>query len=184
MRISLIRNQLSLYVPEPEARAIESARRVLDPIQRSLIPAHVTLCREDELAQLEPGVRESRLADSLAGPLTLHFGKAEPFHGHGILLPCTGGEADFHSLRERLLGSREIRRLAPHITLAHPRNPKAAGNALSTAFMLPERITVTFRSVNLIEQAGASAWRVVDTFGLPQASGSARQDDHSARSAP
>jgi hypothetical protein len=49
-----IRRQLSLYVPEPIATRLEAVRRVLDPVQHALIPAHVTLCRDDELEALSP----------------------------------------------------------------------------------------------------------------------------------
>jgi hypothetical protein len=145
---------------------LESLRYVLDPIQSGLIPAHVTLCREDELVHLEPDVLASRLADSPERSLTLHFGRAEPFHEHGILLPCISGEHEFHSLREHVLSSRSIKRQSPHITLAHPRNPKAVGNTLRNAHMLPEVVAVTFTSANLIQQTGGSVWRILGTFGF------------------
>lgn len=164
------RVQLSLYVPEPEASVLETARCVLDPIQRSLFPAHVTLCREDELAQLAAGSLASRLANPPVKSLTLHFGKAEWFPPHAILLPCISGEDEFRSLREHILNSCHIKHQAPHITLAHPRNPKATGNTLANAYLLPEAMAVTFTSVNLIEQSGSSAWRIVETFGLHRVS--------------
>lgn len=110
------------------------------------------------------GLLAARLTDSPIRSLTLQFGKAESFHEHGILLPCTSGEHAFRLLREHILGSRSIKRQSPHITLAHPRNPKVAGNALAVALLLPQEISVTFTSVNLIEQSGASAWRIVETF--------------------
>jgi 2'-5' RNA ligase len=163
------RIQLSLYVPEPAATSLESVRRTLDPVQSSLIPAHVTLCREDELAPLENGALVSRLVDIPMEPVTLHFGKPEPFHEHGILLPCIAGEHEFIALREHVLGSRSIRRQSPHITLAHPRNPKVAGNCLANANVLPERISITFARINFIEQTGATPWRALGTFDIPDA---------------
>lgn len=163
------RIQLSLYVPEPAATSLESVRRILDPVQSNLIPAHVTLCREDELAPYEHGVFVSRFTDIPLQPLTLHFGKPEPFQEHGILLPCIAGENEFLTLREHVLGSRSIRRLFPHITLAHPRNPKGAGNCLANAGVLPERISITFTRINLIEQRVTSPWRVLETFHIPGA---------------
>ena len=162
----ITRSQLSLYVPAPMAEPLESVRRVVDPVQSSLIPAHVTLCREDELAQLEPGVIASRLATPPVKSVTLQFGKAESFYEHGILLPCVAGEHEFRSLREHLLGSRNIRHQSPHITLAHPRNPKAHGNCLASAHMLPESFSIAFSTVTLIEQTGIAPWRVLDTFYL------------------
>ena len=48
------RTQLSLFVPPAQSAQIETLRRLLDPIQAKLIPAHITLCREDELADFTP----------------------------------------------------------------------------------------------------------------------------------
>lgn len=164
-----MRMQLSMYVPAPESRELEAVRRLLDPVQSILIPAHVTLCRDDELARVDTDSLASRLADAQAGAVVLHFGRPEVFQGHGILLPCIAGEEGFHSLRELVLGSRAISRPAPHITLAHPRNPKAAGNCLANANRLPAIGAVTFTSVALIEQAGGKPWRVVRAHALREA---------------
>lgn len=160
------RIQLSLYLTGPAASVLESVRRTLDPVQSSLIPAHVTLCREDELAAIKDGALVSRLAQIPLPPVTLRFGTPEPFSGHGIRLPCIAGEHAFIALRQHVLGARSIRHQSPHITLAHPRNPKAAGNCLANADVLPEEITVTFAHINRIEQTGTSPWRVLDTFDI------------------
>lgn len=42
------RRQVSLYLPEPARSIVGAARARADPIQHELIPAHVTLCRDDE----------------------------------------------------------------------------------------------------------------------------------------
>lgn len=163
------RSQLSMYLPEPRARQLESVRRILDPLQSSLIPAHVTLCREDELALIGRDSLAARFRDVPESGVTLQFGRPELFHEHGILVPCIAGERDFHLLREHILGSRSIRRHAPHITLAHPRNPRAAGNCLANANVLPQVFEVTFTGANLIEQTGSAAWHVLRTFELCRA---------------
>ena len=52
--------------------------------------------------------------------------------------------------------------LAPHITLAHPRNPRAPGNSLAAArAALPERLDLRFDSLNLVEQHNGGRWRVL-----------------------
>lgn len=153
-----LRRQLSLYLPDDAAAPIEAVRRVLDPAQHALIPAHVTLCRDDEVA----GVAEATLRT--LPPLTLVFGRAVAFNGHGILLPCIAAEEAFARLRERLLGN--ARRLTPHITLAHPRNPRAPGNTLDHAMTLPPQISVSLAEVSLIEQAPGEPWRVIDRYAL------------------
>lgn len=166
---STTRTQLSMYVPASAAAELESVRRILDPVQCDLIPAHVTLCREDELASLGRAELGARLADGGARAITLQFGRAVAFDGHGILLPCIAGEQAFIALRRHVLGSRTIRRQAPHITLAHPRNPRSPGNSLLTATRLPDAVSITFTSVSLIQQTGGERWRVLQDFMLQDA---------------
>lgn len=158
------RKQLSLYVPEDAAREIEAVRRVVDPIQSRLIPAHVTLCREDELGDLASVL--ARLRAAPFGPLTLRFGRPVAFSGHGLLLECAGGEGRFRALRQHLLASGHIRNQRPHLTLAHPRNPRASGNAPDNTLALPEVIEVTLPSVYLIEQDGDEPWQVSEKYEL------------------
>ncbi len=160
------RVQLSLYVPPPVAALLEAVRRRVDPVQARLIPAHVTLCREDELAGLAREALAARCAAPGSAPLTLSFGRPEAFHGHGILLPCTAGEPAYHVLRERLLGGGAIRRAEPHLTLAHPRNPVVQGDTLAIAQTLPEELHVTFGVARLIAQEPGMPWRVLAEFPL------------------
>jgi hypothetical protein len=117
-----IRKQLTLYVPADAAKEIEAVWKIVDPIQSNLIPAHITLCREDELHELS--TIKARLAHIPLKPITLRFGKQEIFSGHGLLLNCIDGEGEFRLLWEYLLASKSIKNQRPHITLAHPRNPK------------------------------------------------------------
>lgn len=153
------RRQLSLYVPEHAAAQIEAVRRVLDPVQQALIPAHVTLCRDDELDAV------SASALMRASSITLVFGAALAFDGHGILLPYVAGEGDFAQLRADLLDG-QARQQKPHITLAHPRNPRARGNSLDLALTLPPEISISFGEIALIEQALGEPWRVLKRYLL------------------
>lgn len=158
------RSQLTLFVPEGTNVSIESVRRVVDPVQHRLIPAHVTLCREDELDSF-PGWRD-RLgsAEPRPFPLTLRFGPAVAFDGHGIMLPCIEGIEKFRNLRRSILGSDVIRDAQPHLTLAHPRNPKSPGNAIEAAYELPMSFEITFDTIRLIEQIDSQPWKVIETF--------------------
>lgn len=164
--ISVVRRQLSLYVSGEFAPAIEAVRKVVDPVQISLIPAHVTLCREDEILDLSFPELQHRLSDERCKPITLSFGPVQAFAGHGLLLPCTTGTEEFKRLREHILGSREIREQPPHITLAHPRNPKAPGNSRESVSGLPANLTITFDSVSLIEQTERQPWRLLGSVTL------------------
>lgn len=157
-----VRRQLTLFVPPPAAQPLEALRRVVDPVQAGLIAAHVTLCREDELASVDDVELARRLAAGTALPLTLTFGPAERFDGHGLLLPCIAGEAAFRELREQVLGTRSIRRQVPHLTLAHPRNPVAPGNSLEHSLAaLPAPLAITFGAITLIEQVDRQPWRIL-----------------------
>lgn len=148
-------------MPPVAAAAVEDVRRAADPAQHALIAAHVTLAREDELARLDADELYRRLLAPRL-PLVLHFGPAERFDGHGLWLPCVRGEEAFHALRAALLGP--VRRHRPHLTLAHPRNPKAPGNSLTTAHRLPVPLPLTFRHLALIEQRDGAPWMQLASY--------------------
>lgn len=138
-------------------------------MQFSLIPAHVTLCREDELEGLDAATLNRRLSASQANPITLRFGAPASFGTHGILLPCVAGEPGFQGLRRSILGSGTVRRQAPHLTLAHPRNPRSSGNSLANAATLDAGTQIMFSAVSRITQAADSPWREVERVELPVA---------------
>jgi 2'-5' RNA ligase superfamily protein len=160
------RKQLTHFVPLSASIQLQAARQWLDPVQASLISAHVTLCREDEIADTAGSAFWSRLAAAKAAAVTLGFGPPEAFHGHGILLPCVSGEEDFKALRRFVLDSDRLRYQAPPITLAHPRNPKSPHNTLSDAARFLFETTITFTSVSLIQQTETSPWRVLEQYTL------------------
>jgi hypothetical protein len=160
----MIRRQLSLYAEGPLRARLEAVRTLVDPVQAALIPAHVTLCRDEEVADLDADAMAQRLRG--ATRLRLAFGAAERFSGHGILLPCVSGQDAFHALRQRALGRLDVRRAEAHLTLAHQRNPRAAGNDLAAACALPVPMGLEFEQVQLIEQAAMAPWRVLGVFAL------------------
>jgi hypothetical protein len=158
------RRQLTLFVPNGAAPAIDAVRQRVDPVQFGLIAAHVTLCREDEIEGLDIAELRTRLAH--VPPLTLVFGAPTPFAGHGMLLPCIEGAPAFHELRVIVLGTSGIRAHEAHITLAHPRNPLAPDNVAATYRSLSATIAITFAEVALIEQRDAQPWVRCDTIAL------------------
>lgn len=158
--------QLSLFVPPQAGVELERLRRVLDPVQAALIPAHVTLCREDELAGLPLAEMEARLGAAWARAIHLEFGPAKAFAEHGVLLPCVAGAEAFQKLRRWVLGSDPVREHAPHLTLAHPRNPRAPGNTAAAVRELTAARSVEFATVFHIQQTGAAAWQVLQRYSL------------------
>ena len=158
------RCQLSLFLSGPDAAGIEAIRQLVDPVQASLIPAHVTLVREHELVDL--AAVERRLAELRSHRIELTFGAAERFGGHGLLLPCIDGLEDYRSLRRVLLGPGPIDEPQPHLTLAHPRNPQALGNSLAVARGLPSPLRRTFAAVHVIRQCGRDPWEILREHAL------------------
>jgi 2'-5' RNA ligase len=160
------RVQLSLFVPPPQARELERVRQLVDPVQARLIPAHVTLCRDAELDDLAKEAVVARLQQRARTPLLMRFGPAEQFDGHGLLLPCIDGAAQFHALRACILGQESIRHASPHLTLAHPRNPKSPDNALSHAAVFSAGLSISFCRMQYIEQIDGAPWIVTDDYLL------------------
>lgn len=161
-----LRRQYSLFAPEPHRTELDAVRALLDPIQHAIIPAHVTLCRDDEVTATRPDTFSVIIAAASRAPLRLTFGAAEAFDGHGLRLPCIDGAAEFSALRARLLGSAGLRSETPHITLAHPRNPKSDGHSLDRARAIPTPLTLTFSEVVAIELAPGAPWRVIASAPL------------------
>lgn len=164
--MQVTRRQLSMFVPRRFAAEIEAVRQIVDPVQSRLIPAHVTLCREDELGKISEAELGARLSSPHLKPITLRFGEPEAFHGHGILLSCIEGLDDFRALRQSLLGASDIRAQLPHLTLAHPRNPQAPGNSLDSAAGLRSLPPIPFSTICLIEQTRSEPWQVLRSVDL------------------
>ena len=155
------RIQLTLFVEDPSG-VIEGLRAAHNPVQHSLIAAHVTLCREDELGTAEAVVAHLRDAE-LGGPLTLRFGAAARFsEGKGVWLPPDGPQPAFDALRKAALGATSTPRpFDAHLTLLHPRNATCTDAIFAEmqAAALPRQ--VVFDRVCLIGQQADGVWRVL-----------------------
>ena len=160
------RTQLTLFPALPLRSKLDALRLSLDPVQASLIPAHVTLCREDEIENQDLTTILQRARSWPHGALTLSFGQAQRFNGHGILLPCLLGSSTFQDLRQWLLQGPAVREHHAHLTLAHPRNPRSSGNNEASLAACPQSLELSFRSVSLIEQHGGLPWRVLQEASL------------------
>ena len=161
-----VRRQLTLFVAGPWASRLEALRHALDPVQASLIGAHVTVCREDEIEGASPSALFNRVEAWVAGPIRMGFGQPERFDGHGVLLPCVHGSREFNRLRQWVLQERYAREHRAHITLAHPRNPRSAGNTDAALAAWADVLELQFEVVALIEQLGSGPWRVLQEATL------------------
>lgn len=153
-----------MYLSPKDSEQLESVRKVVDPIQFGLIPAHVTLCREEELDSFNE--IEARLKNTSIDCIELEFGKPKIFFEHGIIMECINGLVPFQAFREYLLDTKDIKVQHPHITLAHPRNFKAKGNSLDNTNSLVFPLRVELDRVHLIEQIGINPWNVLAEYKL------------------
>jgi hypothetical protein len=156
------RRQLSLFLPEAQRSLVDPIRQRLDPIQHALIPAHVTLCRDEEL----PEWRE--LTQRLEGlgqfSITMQFGDPLELPDGCVLLRQTVGTEQFQHLRQSILGTAS-RASKAHLTLLHPRNATGALHDLAAIGRELAGLVVTFRTISLIEQCGCDPWQVKGEYG-------------------
>lgn len=168
-----LRHQLTLFLPEAASQLVEQVRAVVDPVQAALIPPHVTLVRDDELNQVSSESFTGRLDRpvDLTTSLELTFGGPSPSVDHGILMPCTSELTEFQSLRCRLFRELQSKPMKAHITLAHPRNPRAVGNTPQNLQPLANGLTIRFRQLALIQQTDGQPWVTLKTVNLCQKQG-------------
>ena len=156
-----MRRQLTLFLPPPQRAIIEPIRQRLDPRQHAIIPAHVTLYRDDELADW-PAL-ERRLSSLEAFSLTLRFGAPQALPDGCILLRPTQGAQQYQALRRSLLGP-----AAPihgaHLTLLHPRHATGTPPDVAELATVLADLVVTFSSIALIEQRGLAPWQLLREY--------------------
>ena len=156
------RRQLTLFLPPERCEVVEPLRQRLDPVQHAMIPAHVTLCRDDELIPWQP-VGE-RLASFGRFSLAMQFGEPRVLPDGCVLMRPTFGAEPFQRLRSSILGP-SAKAVGAHITLLHPRHAAGIDYDLAELAARLPGFTVTFRSIALIEQSGTSPWRVLEEYG-------------------
>jgi 2'-5' RNA ligase len=161
------RTQLTLFLPTEIAVPIEALRRTHNPAQHALIAAHVTLCREDELAPIEAVLKN--LANLEMAAITIDFGPVTRFSdGKGVMLPANGENESFQQLRAAILQGiiENPRRHEPHITLMHPRNSTCTDTIYEqiASHVFPAKIR--FGKISLIEQEMGKEWQVLQEFRL------------------
>ncbi len=155
----MARQQLTGFFASDRTIEIERLRRQLDPVQSSIIAAHVTICREDEIT----GVSWSDITARATAcePLKLTFDRIERVGEYGLLLCCSRNLSGYELLRATLLATSSSRRSEAHLTLAHPRNQ----NPCVSSFLLPESLLpleLVVDELSLIEQSSSGdRWSVL-----------------------
>jgi len=162
-----IRKQLTLFVDPKDAETIEQIRQEFNPRQFELIKSHVTLCREDEIQNLEQLI--SNLLSLTEGEIVIEFGKVSRFdNGKGVFLPATTDNAGFQELRRQvLLGLNDnLRKQEPHITLMHPRNSTCTDEIFQRIEKVNLPTKLKFKIISLIEQEDGGQWKILQEFEL------------------
>jgi hypothetical protein len=108
----------------------------------------------------------ARLRNNCWPPLTLRFADSERSEGHGIVMRCMDDRAAFHTFRMQVLGTSRVRPQHPHLTFAHPRNPKAPGNTLAVLAPLIGGWTITCTEIVSMTQQGDEPWQIQERYRL------------------
>lgn len=142
---------------------IEELRVRFNPVQAQLIPAHVTLCREDEVEDWSQ--LEERIKNLLPILVTIGFGSPVR-DGNLVLLPAISGIEQFDQLRYRLLadGIKKPRIQLPHITIIHPRNGICTDAVYEEILRRLYPFEWDFRKICLIKQNDGGPWATYAEF--------------------
>lgn len=161
------RKQLTLFLEASESAAIEAIREQFNPKQFALIKSHITLCREDEIEDLD------RILNNLAQMEVEEFelsvkGLKRFSEGRGVFIAIADDKKAFRQLRARVLqyGKATPREHQAHITLMHPRNSTCDDEKFKAIqqFELPEKLSI--KKVCLIEQEMGQVWRTLQEYRL------------------
>lgn len=160
------RRQLTLFLPEATSIIIEKIRKQYNPVQYALIKAHLTLCREDEIENLDQVLHT--LSQLQEPSFTMQFEGPTRFEqGMGVWMMAKDSKP-FNSLRKKVLRSviAEPREQIPHITLLHPRNGSCTDNIFTQICKETFPTYITFDQISLIEQVDGGKWELLQVFNL------------------
>lgn len=98
-----IRKQLTLFLKE-NYEIIEQVRATYNPRQQHLIAAPITLCREDELENLDKVLKKASTI-RLKNPIKIVMNSVSRYSdGQGVCITFKTDNSDFESLRSSVLG--------------------------------------------------------------------------------
>jgi 2'-5' RNA ligase len=161
-----IRRQLTLFLSQDNAEIIEKVRQKFNPKQFELIKAHITLCREDELENIDQ-ILQNLIALN-EQKITIQFEKLTRFDdGKGVYLLSEDTE-NFNKLRQKILTNviNEPKKQIPHITLMHPRNATCNDEIFEQISKQKFPLNFTFNEISLIEQKNEGKWEILKSFVL------------------
>ncbi|MEO8763634.1 MAG: 2'-5' RNA ligase family protein [Ginsengibacter sp.] len=165
-----IRRQLTLFIEDKDAGNIEKVRQKFNIRQSELIKSHVTLCRDDEIENLEQVL--TNLATLQLKGISICFGQVIRFaDGKGVLIPAKGENKEFQNLRKLILqglngnpGQHE-----PHVTVMHPRNSTCTDIIFEQIAKVNLPTSLDFKKISLIEQEEGRKWEIRKEFDFVKA---------------
>ncbi len=164
---SNIRRQLTLFVEPTDALTIEQTRQEFNLRQFEIIKAHVTLCREDEIENLEQVISNLLFLTQTQQNIFIEFDKVARFdNGKGLFLPATNDNKEFEYLRRQILFGLydNPRNQKPHITLMHPRNSTCTDRIFEQVEEVNFPTKLEFKRISLIEQENGGQWKTLKDF--------------------
>ncbi|MBK0384294.1 2'-5' RNA ligase family protein [Pedobacter sp. SD-b] len=166
---SNIRRQLTLFVEPTDAVTIEQIRQEFNPRQFAIIKAHVTLCREEEIENLEQVISNLSMLTQTQQSIFIKFGKVARFDNKkGLLLPATNDNKEYYNLRRQVLSGLidNPRKQEAHITLLHPRNSICTDKIFEQVLEINLPTKLKFKRISVIEQENGGQWKILQEFNL------------------
>lgn len=161
------RIQLTLFVNSNISGVFETVRKQYNPEQFALIKSHVTLCREDELDNIDGVLKNLKKLKN--NPITITFEEVKRFsEGNGVFVPASSENKEFEALRVAVLKGviENPRKQDPHITLMHPRNSICTDAIFEEIKNIPFPKQIIFDKIALIEQELGKKWHTLAEYNL------------------
>ena len=168
VRIEYMRRlHLTLFLDPMESMVIEYIRKRFNPEQFRLIPAHITLCRENELEDL---TRIKHVLETLDfEEFDLSLGEIREISAElGVWVTLLDPQGKVPQLREMILGgaSPSAGNFTPHITLMHPMNSKLNRQKVETIKEVELSGMIRISRISLIEQQEDQIWKTLEEYQL------------------
>lgn len=146
---------------------LKKTRKKYNWEQYKLIKSHITVCREDELIQLDK--IKLNLENLNFNPFRLSFVKPIRFsNGKGVLIPVIGDYPEFKQLRSQILNGivEKPRNQEPHVTVMHPRNSICTYEIFEIIQNTNFPTILKFNKISLIEQINGENWSILQEYKL------------------
>jgi 2'-5' RNA ligase len=161
------RKQLTLFLDKEYAVSIEEIRERFNPKQSKIIRSNITLCREDEIEEIE--IVLNNLDNLQVDCFELELNGLMRFSkGKGVFINIIDTKNYFKNLRELVLRNvvSKVREYKSHITLMHPRNSTCNDLIFKeiNIIELPKKLRIT--RVTLIEHKIGEEWNIIREYKL------------------